>query len=268
MQIINPIDRAAFRRQIETARPFPHFCIDDFLDADFANEVYDAFPSFQEAERLGTTFTALNEKHKIQITDATKFPAPIARLNQALASPEFVAMMSDLMGIPNLRADAELTGGGIHETNAGGRLDVHVDFNFDESKQMHRRLNILVYFNKDWKQEYGGYLDIWDRDVKRCHGSFAPIFNRACGFATSEISYHGVTPLTCPPGVMRRSFATYFYTKEAPDNWSGEVHSTIFKARPEEWLRGHVLMPAEDTLGKAKRGLRMLKSGIRTIVGR
>jgi hypothetical protein len=267
MQLINPIDPVAFRRQLDTARPFPHFCIDHFLDERFANAVYDAFPSFQEAKRLGTSFAALNEKHKIQITDATKFPAPIAELNRALASPEFLATMSDLMGIANLCADAALVGGGIHETNSGGRLDVHVDFNYDEAKQMHRRLNILVYFNKDWKQEYGGYLDIWDKDVTRCYGSFAPLFNRACGFATSEISYHGVTPLTCPPGLMRRSFATYYYTREAPENWTGEVHSTIFKARPQEWLRGHVLMPAEDTLTQAKRGIRLVKSGIKSLLG-
>ena len=34
------------------------------------------------------------------------------------------------MGIPNLLADDQLVGGGIHETGPRGHLDVHVDFNY------------------------------------------------------------------------------------------------------------------------------------------
>lgn len=267
MELINPIDRDALRAKIRDAQPFPHFCIDNFLKADFADEVCKSFPEYQTAKQMGREFHAVNEKYKIQITDSGKFPPAIAKLSALLASQEFLDMWSDLVGIPNLLADPELNGGGIHETNTGGRLDVHVDFNFIEQKQWHRRLNILIYFNKDWREDYGGYLDIWDKDVKRCYGSFAPIFNRACGFVTSEISYHGVTPLTCPPHIARKSFATYFYTREAPAHWTGQNHSTIFKARPDEWMRGHVLMPAESTFAQAKEGLRKFKSAIKKLGG-
>jgi Rps23 Pro-64 3,4-dihydroxylase Tpa1-like proline 4-hydroxylase len=268
MELINPIDRDNLRAKIRNAEPFPHFCIDNFLNVDFANEVCNSFPEYQSAKGMGKEFSAVNEKYKIQITDSKKFPPAIARLNALLASPEYVNMWSDLIGIPNLLADPELSGGGIHETNSGGRLDVHVDFNFIESRQWHRRLNILIYFNKDWQQDYGGQLDIWDNDVKKCYGSFAPIFNRACGFATSEISFHGVTPLTCPPTVARKSFATYYYTREAPPGWTGQNHSTIFKARPDEWMRGHVLMPAESTVIHAKQGLRHIKNAIKKLGGK
>jgi Rps23 Pro-64 3,4-dihydroxylase Tpa1-like proline 4-hydroxylase len=266
MELINPFDRSELKQRIKDARPFPHFCIDNFLNEEFANEIFLAFPSFEQAKKAGKEFDAVNEKRKIQITDAAKFAEPIAKLNRLLASPYFTEMMSDLMDVPHLIADADLIGGGIHETNSGGRLDVHVDFNYIESKKWHRRLNLLIYFNKDWKEEYGGNLDIWDKDVAQCYGSFAPIFNRACGFATSEISFHGVTPLTCPPDVMRKSFATYYYTKEAPSNWTGAVHSTIFKARPDEWIRGHVLMPAEHSAALAKRGLRRLKQVAKSVI--
>jgi Rps23 Pro-64 3,4-dihydroxylase Tpa1-like proline 4-hydroxylase len=264
-QLINPLDRDALRRKIRSAQPFPHFCIDNFLNADFANEVCNSFPEYQSAKRLGHEFNGVNEKYKIQITDSKKFPPAIARLNELLASQEFVSLWSDLIGIPNLLADPELSGGGIHETNSGGRLDVHVDFNFIEKRQWHRRLNILIYFNKDWKEDYGGYLDIWDKDVRTCHGSFAPIFNRACGFATSDISFHGVTPLTCPLEIARKSFATYYYTREAPPGWTGQKHSTIFKARPDEWMRGHLLMPAETTVAQARHGLRRIKGAIKRL---
>jgi len=268
MELINSFDYEALKQKIRNAKPFPHFCIDNFLNEQFANEIYHSFPSYKDAKTIGMEFGAVNEKLKIQITDAARFPEPIAKLNRLLASPEFLETMSDLMGIQNLISDADLSGGGIHETNSGGRLDVHVDFNYLESKSLHRRLNILIYFNKDWKEEYGGYLDIWDKDVKRCYSAFAPTFNRACGFATSEISFHGVTPLTCPPEIMRRSFATYYYTKEAPADWSGKVHSTIFKARPDEWMRGHILMPAEKSVLQAKRGLQRIKNTVKNLIGK
>lgn len=250
LELINPFDHQALKARIRAAEPFPYFCLDNFLNADFANQVHDAFPSFQEARKIGFEFSGVNEQKKIQITDAGQFPPAIARLNQLLASAEFLALMSELMDIPNLIADPELKGGGIHETNAGGRLDVHVDFNYHTEKDYHRRLNILIYFNKDWKEEYGGYLDLWDKDVKQCCAEFAPVFNRMCCFATSEISFHGVTPLNCPPDRVRKSFAVYYYTREAPAGWDGSVHSTVFKARPDEWLRGRLLMPAESAYKK------------------
>jgi Rps23 Pro-64 3,4-dihydroxylase Tpa1-like proline 4-hydroxylase len=268
MELINPIDRQEFRSRISNSVPFPHICVDNFLDEAFANEIYNAFPSFHEARGMGKEFDSVNEKLKIQITNSSLFAPPIARLNQLLASKEFVEWMSEAFDVPNVLADPDLVGGGIHETNAGGRLDVHVDFNYVERKRLHRRLNILIYFNKGWSEDYGGYLELWDKDVKNRVGYFAPVFNRFCAFATSDISFHGVTPLTCPSNVVRRSFATYYYTKEAPAGWDGKVHSTIFKARPEEWMRGNVLMPVEASLMNARQGLGKVKQKLKTIIGK
>src|SRR5262249_17045361 len=154
------------------------FCIDGFLDEAFAEQVLAAFPSFNEAAQIGRMFSAVNEKNKIQVTDATRFAEPIMKLHRALADPEFCEMLAEVFAIPNLLPDEELVGGGMHQTGARGHLDVHVDFNYIEERQLHRRLNILVYFNKDWKQEWGGNIELWDKDVNVCHHSFSPTFNR------------------------------------------------------------------------------------------
>ena len=243
--LIQPIDKDQLRTQVRTALPFPHFCIDNFLEPPFAEEVLASFPSFQEAEKIGKSFTAVNERNKVQITDSAKFPEPIMRLHQALASQEWLDTMSYVMDIPNLLADATLAGGGIHETGARGHLDVHVDFNYLQEQALHRRLNILIYFNKDWPSEWGGNIELWDKDVKVCHKSLSPIFNRCVVFATNNISYHGVTAVRCPDSTSRKSFAAYYYTKEAPAHWTGEGHSTIFKARPNERIKGLMSMPME-----------------------
>lgn len=245
MKHIQPIDREALREKVRTATPVQNFCIDNFLDPAFAESVLAAYPSYADAMKAGKSFSAVNEKGKVQLTDAAKFAEPVAELNRELASPEFLDLLSYVFDMPNLLPDHELVGGGIHQTGPRGHLDVHVDFNFIEDRQLHRRLNILIYFNKDWKPEYGGNIELWDPEVKVCHHSYSPIFNRCVVFETNEVSYHGVTAVKCPEGMSRKSFAAYYYTKEAPAHWNGVSHSTIFKARPDEVLKGSVMMPLE-----------------------
>lgn len=263
MSLINPIDRRAARRRIREATPFPNLCLDNFLSEEFANQVCDAFPAFEDAQKMGRAFSAVNEKRKVQVVESRRFSPPLAQLNQALASKEFLDLLSDVFEIPNLLADEELVGGGVHETGPQGRLDVHVDFNYIEERALHRRLNILIYFNRGWREEWGGKLELWDKDVKVCQHSFLPILNRCIVFETSEISFHGVTGVTCPPGVSRKSFAAYYYTREAPADWNGKSHSTMFKARPHEKLKGALLMPAEKALRWTRRVLDEAKRTIR-----
>lgn len=260
--LINHFDRDALRQQVRTSRPFPFFSIDNFLVADFAEQVAASFPSFRDAANQGKTFAAVNERHKIQITDKTKFPKPILALHDILSSPDWLDTMSYVMDIPELLADQTLAGGGIHETGPRGHLDVHIDFNYLEDQQLHRRLNILIYFNHDWNPEWGGNIELWDKDVKVCHHSFAPIFNRCVVFETNEISYHGVTAVKCPEHISRKSFAAYYYTKAAPAGWTGKAHSTIFKARPNERYKGLVAMPMEKIARPLKRLWRRLKAKV------
>jgi hypothetical protein len=263
---INPIDREALRERTRTATPVPNFCIDNFLEESFARSVAASYPTYEQATQMGRNFKAVNEKGKVQVTDSSKFAEPVAELNQTLASPEFLDLLSYVFDMPNLLADAELVGGGIHQTGSRGHLDVHVDFNYIEDRELHRRLNILIYFNQDWKPEYGGNIELWDADVKVCHHSFSPIFNRCVVFETNEISYHGVTAVKCPEGEARKSFAAYYYTKEAPAHWTGHAHSTIFKARPDEILKGNVMMPLEQAGNRFRSAINSIKSGIKKTI--
>ncbi len=263
MHFVNPLDRHALRESVRQGIPFPNLCIDGFLSEEFADRVYQAFPTYEEAAKIGREFAAVNEKRKVQVVDASKFPPPLRQLNEALASQDFLELMSYAFEIPHLLADDELVGGGVHETGPQGRLDVHVDFNYVGNRALHRRLNLLLYLNKGWREEWGGKLELWDKDVKVCHHSILPIFNRCVVFETSEISFHGVTAVTCPKNVSRKSFAAYYYTREAPAHWTGVSHSTIFKARPDEKIKGAVLMPAEKAIQWTKKVFREAKRTLR-----
>lgn len=264
--LMRPLDREALRQDYTTARPFPFVRIERFLEPGFAEGVAAAYPSFEDATGQGRTFNAVNERKKVQICDAKLFPAQVARLNEVLASSAFLQDLSYVTGIPNLLADEELNGGGMHITGPGGRLDVHVDFNYLERRDLHRRLNLLLYLNPVWEGQWGGHIQLWDQDVKNCRQDFAPVLNRCVIFETSETSFHGVTPVTNDAPFPRISFATYYYTREPPPSWKGTAHSTIFKARPEEKLRGYVLMPAERLQQQLAEGVHQIKRGIKKLV--
>jgi 2OG-Fe(II) oxygenase superfamily len=247
--LLNPIDREALRAHVRSSKPVPNLVIDNFLRPDFAQRVAEAFPPYQQALAVGRSFQAVNEKGKVQVTDSAQFPEPIRQLNELLAAPELLSLLSYALDISELLADPQLVGGGMHQTAARGHLDVHVDFNFLEERQWHRRANLLLFFNREWPAEWGGEFELWDADVKVRHHAHLPIFNRCVVFETNEISFHGVSAVKCPPGQARKSFAAYYYTTAAPAHWGGQSHSTIFRARPDEFLKGTVAMPAE----KAKR---------------
>src|SRR2546423_5468155 len=209
--VINAIDKESLRNEFQNAQPFPFFCIDNFLDEGFANQVLDLFPSYVRAREVGKEFKGVNEKGKVQVTDSNLFAEPVQRLNQALASPEFLDLLSYVTGMPNLLADDQLVGGGIHQTGPRGHLDVHVDFNYIKERDLHRRLNILIYFNKGWERGWGGNIELWDRGGENCLQSFSPIFNRCVVFETHEISFHRVAAGRCSKGGKRQTFPGGLY---------------------------------------------------------
>lgn len=261
------LDKEALRRLYVAAEPFPFVQIDDLLEPGFADEVAASYPSFDTATGQGISFQSLNERKKIQITDSTLFPEPAKRLNEVLASSEFLSMLSYISGIPKLFADEELVGGGLHLTGPGGRLDVHIDFNYLESRQIHRRLNLLLYLNPVWKDEWGGHVQLWDKGVKECRHDIVPKHNRCVIFETSGISYHGVTPVSADAPLDRRSFAAYYYTKEAPPNFAGGVRNTVFQARPDERVRGYLLMPVLRLQDKLRQGIGWAKREVKRTIG-
>ena len=262
--LLNQLDIESLKEKVKHSKPFPNFCLDNFLEENFAREVLLSFPDVEQSSKNGVLFDAVNERKKIQIVNPKLFSEPLQRLNNILSSKEFLEFISFVMAIPNLVADPSLMGGGIHQTKSQGHLDVHIDFNYIKSRKLHRRLNILIYFNENWKTEWGGEIELWDENVKVRQSAFLPIFNRCVVFETNDKSFHGVTAVTCPANVVRQSFAAYYYTYEPPKHWKGKFHSTIFRARPGEKWKGLVSMPLEKLL---KFGKRVINYGLRRISG-
>lgn len=143
--------------------------------------------------------------------------------------------MEGLTGIQGLIPDPYFNGGGFHEISPGGKLGIHADFRLNERLHVSRRLNVLIYLNKDWHEDFGGYLELWDRSMKQNRRSIAPIFNRCVVFNTDADSYHGhPEPLHCPPDRTRKSIALYYYTASKAIYSEVPSSSTMYVSRPGE----------------------------------
>lgn len=217
------------------AKPYPHIVLDNFFDPEIVEDVLKEFPD-PNAIRW-QRFDNANEIKLASATDAS-FGALTRLFFYHLNSSTFLEFLSRITGIDNLIPDPQFEGGGLHQIVRGGKLGVHADFNKHRIYGLDRRLNLLLYLNKDWREEYGGHLQLWDKDMTRCEARVAPLFNRVMVFGTTDFTYHGhPDPLQCPEGMSRKSLALYYFTNGRPaEEVSGE-HSTLFKARSPEDLR-------------------------------
>lgn len=220
------------REEYAKAQPFPHIVIDNFLPEYILEAILQEFPKPDQIDWQSFKNSAerkLASKHEQQMGDATRF------LLYSLNSATFITFLEVLTGIDGVIPDPHFEGGGLHQIERGGYLKMHVDFNRHKKLRLDRRLNLLIYLNKDWKEEYGGYLELWDKDMTRCEKKILPIFNRCVIFSTTDFSYHGhPEPLTCPEGCSRKSLALYYYSNGRPaeELADGSGHSTIFLSRP------------------------------------
>lgn len=259
---IRPLDVEKSARDFEAATPFPFFVVDGFLRPEFARDVCRAYPSYPAARvQKEREFQAVNEYGKIQIVDAESFPAPVRLLSEALASPELLDTLTEITGISDLQADTKLRGAGMHLMESGSRLDLHVDFNSLEER-LYRRLNLILYLNEDWREAWGGALDIWDAEVTRCEHTLPPVANRAVIFQTVPRSYHGVLPVTCPPDRSRNTFASFFYTEAVPPEWEGKHEGTIWAYRRDEKLRKYLKAGPERLARAIPAALRRVKRNV------
>jgi len=229
------------RADFESAAPFPHVVLDDFLPIEIADPVV---AEFANHESDWAHYHHYNQR-KLAITQLDGMGPRTRALVEALQSEDFVHFIEQVTGLEGLFADPHLDGAGMHKTLPGGHLNMHTDFlSHPKHEDWSRQINLLLYFNPDWKEEWKGNLEFWNRDVKQCVQSIMPQFNRCVIFQTSEISYHGHPhPLACPEGTSRNSIALYYFQQSSVKL---QLNPTTYHSRPGD-SRGQRWMIGIDT---------------------
>lgn len=218
---------ASAAESYQSKTPYHYANFDNFLPEDVLDKVLYELESLPEVE---DSFNRAQERLKTSYIPE-RLPPYTKNLFYALNSRPFLMFLEQMSGIDGLIPDPYFSGGGIHVVANGGHLDIHADFNHHAKLNLERRMNVLIYLNKDWEEEFGGSFEIWENDMSKQVEKFTPIFNRMVCFSTSSTSMHG-NPETVahPDGIPRRSIALYYYTA----TWDGSKrsHTTQFKPRP------------------------------------
>jgi hypothetical protein len=224
--------------------PYPHAVMDGLFPVDALRRVAEEIPDdpklLSEGCVIGSQkcFKEKFEKYKNAFDDEESHGPATAALFGFLKSSAFIIFLEKLTGIQDLIPDPHYRGSGVHQTLPNGYLGVHADFNRYKRYELHRRVNILLYLNDDWQENYGGHLELWSKDMKSCMVRSMPVMNRLAIFSSTDFSYHGhPSPLNCPKNRSRRSLALYYYTKSRPSSECiygncFAAHTTLFQTPP------------------------------------
>jgi Rps23 Pro-64 3,4-dihydroxylase Tpa1-like proline 4-hydroxylase len=195
-------------------QPFPHVVIDNFLKeetiGDLLSEMDDL--TIDKSYYYGNQAT---EKNKYAFKN--NFDINLTELFKELNSDKFISILENKFGIPNIiRNNLELNGAGIHKVFNDGFLCMHTDFEGYTDKNnglLDRRINLLLYMNPHWKEEFGGELCLYDKTTNQITKKITPLLNRCVFFLTPENIHGHPNKLNIPENMSRQSITTYYYTK-------------------------------------------------------
>ena len=239
-------DTTVLKKMYRSNEPFPHIVLDNFVDEELLNNVLNEFPDLSTFENK----RSFNEPKQIKFGSIgfENLSSTADQLISFFNNDIFLKYLQELTGIKEtLISDPYLSGGGYHEIKNGGVLKVHADFNRHPSLELDRRVNLLLYLNKSWKEEWGGNLELYSpNNLQEPVVKVTPEFNRCVIFNTTSYTYHGHPEvISCPEGISRKSIALYYFSTGRPKSEVSEKHSTMWKE-----VKGETFEPDPLTFGK------------------
>lgn len=194
----------------ESAEPYPHTVIHNFFTEEAFQSICNEFGNPETDASWIRYWNPIEKKYALNVFATKPF---VSYVFQELQCNNFVEKLQQLTNIRNLQNDTYMHGAGLHYHPRGGKLDMHLDYSIHPITKLERKLNLVVYLNNEWKEEWGGTLQLWDKDFTHCVKKVFPYRNTAILFQTSDISYHGIPePIMCPHTIGRRSLALYYMT--------------------------------------------------------
>jgi Rps23 Pro-64 3,4-dihydroxylase Tpa1-like proline 4-hydroxylase len=207
-------DKCQLSQSFKDALPFPHLVIDNFLEKEYAAKVNDEFPAPDDSWYYYCN--PIEVKYvKDKINTLSKSVKDFFYL---MSLEKTIKIWSEITGIKGLEVDPYLHGAGIHSHTKDGRLSIHLDYERHPLTGKKRMLNVILYINVNWNEDWNGHTELWDKDMTKCEKRVYPVFNRAAVFQTNDLSWHGLPEiLECPEGTFRKSLA-YYYVADFEDN--------------------------------------------------
>ena len=211
------------------AKPFPHIMLDGMFSDALLDQAVAELPA---ASARWTTYNTVNESKQV-CSDASLFGPTAEIIVHALNSAPFVRFLERLTGITGLIPDPHLHAAGYMKVSPGGFLGLHYDFATQRELKLDRRINVLLYLNRDWSPDWGGALELHSNDpVTDPHHqevTIDPLFNRMAIFNTPNALHGHRKPLTCPKGRARLCLSWYYYTAPPVPGWAARSKAVEFR---------------------------------------
>jgi Rps23 Pro-64 3,4-dihydroxylase Tpa1-like proline 4-hydroxylase len=205
------IDESKLNFEYEIS-PFPHVIIDNFLKQEIVDKILMEIDELtpDKSYYYGEQYV---EKNKYAFNN---FNINLNELFVELNSDEFINILEQKFGICNIiRNNLDLNRAGVHKVYDEGFLSMHTDFEgYDDEKfgLLKRQLNLLIYMNPYWGDDFGGELCLYDKAINSITKRIKPILNRCVIFMTPGNIHGHPNPLKLPENICRQSITTYYYT--------------------------------------------------------
>lgn len=221
-------DLDTLSKKYTNALPYEHVVIPNFYTEAHANFLADNF-----SDPDSTWYKYDNPFEGKYLFNKFKPDDPLKKAIDAMYTPEFIGYMSKIAQIDGLQPDPHLNAGGLHAYPRNGISGVHLDYNIHPVSGLERRVSILVYLSKDWKEEWGGRLKVWDSELTKCTEIQHGLWNTAVIFKTNGMTYHGFPePIKCPEGVFRKALGIYYLSEPTEEARQNPRHHAIYFPAP------------------------------------
>lgn len=229
-----------------------YFFLDDLLPQDIAMKIQNVFPK-SEAMVLKKSI----REDKYVAAQMNLYNPLLEEIIYAFQDQRIVTIVGEICGINNPIPDEFLYAGGISMMGNNQFLNPHLDNSHDKDRNLWRVLNLLYYVTPDWKEAYGGNLELWPNGLKADQITIHSKFNRLVVMATHNSSLHSVS-LVIYEG-FRRCVSNYYFANE-PLLETDRFHVTSFRGRPEKKL-SDLMLRTDTFLRMALR--KIFKKGIK-----
>jgi Rps23 Pro-64 3,4-dihydroxylase Tpa1-like proline 4-hydroxylase len=198
--------------------------MDDLLPPNLAKSIYDAFPP---EEKL-VLKRGLREFKYVGV-QMDRYNPILEEIIYAFQDARVVALLTEITGIQFLQPDESLYAGGLSMMMKGHYANPHLDNSHDRNRVNYRVLNLLYYVTPDWKEGYGGDLELWDKGLRQENRVIHNQFNRLVVMATHHSSWHSVTPIL---EKAHRCCVSNYYFSPVPLAAQDYFHVSTFRGRP------------------------------------
>jgi Rps23 Pro-64 3,4-dihydroxylase Tpa1-like proline 4-hydroxylase len=202
--------------------------LDQLLPEKTAYEIFESFPKKEEMRKMSSF-----REEKYTSKNFDQFKPILADITFAIQDPKVISIVEEITGIKNQIPDSTLYAGGLSLMEKDNFLNPHIDNSHEQTRMYYRTLNLLYYVTPDWKLEYGGNLELWDKKVKK-NVTIVSKFNRLVIMETNPWSWHSVSPVVVEK--QRVCVSNYYFSADSPIG-DPYFNVTSFNGRPNQKIR-------------------------------